>query len=87
MLFSNKVEVEGADHKRVVELIREGKDSLELVVISVTPSEARKLDGPVDATSRIDAYDYSERRPIAVTIPDTRLEEADGQKFMASEFV
>jgi len=82
ILEVNKVAVEGADHKRVVELIREGNDSLELVIISVTPSEARKLDGPVDATSHTDAHDYSERRPIAVTIPDTRLEEADGQKFM-----
>ena len=82
--FRNNFGVEGADHKRVVELIRERKDALELVVISVTPSEARKLDGPMDAVSHIDTYDYADRRPIAVTIPDTRLEEADGQKFMAS---
>ena len=67
-----------------MELIRQGKDTLELVVISVTPSEARKLDGPMDAVSHIDANDYSDRRGIALTIPDTRLDEADGQKFMVS---
>ena len=55
-------------------------------MISVTPSEARKLDGPMDAVSHVDTYDYADRRPVQVTIPDTRLEEADGQKFMVNIF-
>ena len=38
----------------------------------------------MDAVSHIDANDYSDRRGIALTIPDTRLDEADGQKFMVS---
>ena len=65
-----------------MELIRQGKDTLELVVISVTSSEARKLDGPAEAVSQIDSFDYSDRRGIALTIPDARMEETDGQKFM-----
>ncbi|XP_065060533.1 sorting nexin-27-like isoform X4 [Rhopilema esculentum] len=82
ILEVNKISVEGADHKRVVELIRQGKDTLEMVVISVTPSEARKLDGPADAAGPVDPYDYSERRGIPITIPDTRTEEAHGQKYV-----
>ena len=74
--------VEGSDHKRVVELIRQGKDTLSLIVVSVTPSEARKLDGPTDAVGRTDGHDYSDRRGILLTIPDTRVEEAHGQKYM-----
>ena len=79
--------VEGADHKRVVELIRQGKDTLEMVVISVTPSEARKLDGPADAAGPVDPHDYSDRRGIPITIPDTRTEEAHGQKYVVCDLV
>ena len=74
--------VEGTDHKRVVELIRQGKDTLNLVIISVTPSEQRKLDGPVDAVGNSETYDFTDRRGIPLTIPDTRTEEAHGQKYV-----
>lgn len=35
--FSNNVNVEGATHKQVVELIKSGGDVLSLTVISVSP--------------------------------------------------
>lgn len=39
--------MEGATHKQVVELIKEGGDRLVLVVVSVHPVDAEKLDpGP-----------------------------------------
>ncbi len=78
----NGVNVEGTDHKTVVDLIRQGKDTLGLVVISVTPSEARKLDGPSDAVGHLDHYDYTDRRSVPLTIPDCRTEEAHGQKYV-----
>eukprot|EP00794_Sanderia_malayensis_P009750 gene9750-10747_t len=82
ILEVNEESVEGADHKTVVELIRQGKETLSMVVISVTPSEARKLDGPSEAVGQIDQQDYSERRSIPLTIPDCRAEEANGQKYV-----
>lgn len=36
--------VEGATHKQVVDLIKSGGDVLTLTVISVTPQEAEKLE-------------------------------------------
>lgn len=47
MLFfccSNNVNVEGATHKQVVDLIKSGGDVLTLTVISVTPQEAERLE-------------------------------------------
>lgn len=40
----NSVNVEGATHKQVVDLIKSGGDVLTLTVISVTPQEAEKLE-------------------------------------------
>lgn len=40
----NNVNVEGATHKQVVDLIKSGGDVLTLTVISVTPQEAEKLE-------------------------------------------
>ncbi len=82
MFFRNGENVEGADHKKVVDLIRQRKETLSLVVISVTPSEARKLDAPSDAVGQLGHFDYNERRSIPLTIPDSRVEEAHGQKYV-----
>lgn len=84
-IHRNGEPVEGTDHKRVVELIRQGKDTLDLVIISVTPSEQRKLDGPVDAVGNSETHDFSDRRGIPLTIPDTRTEEAHGQKYVVCQ--
>ena len=56
-----------------------------MVVISVTPSEARKLDGPTDMYANSD-YDYSERRSIPLSIPDFHSEEKNGEKYIVSSF-
>lgn len=42
--YRNNVNVEGATHKQVVDLIKSGGDVLTLTVISVTPQEAEKLE-------------------------------------------
>ena len=57
-----------------------------MVVISVTPSEARKLDGPTDMYANSDYYDYSERRNIPISIPDFCSEEKSGEKYVVSSF-
>lgn len=43
-LSRNNVNVEGATHKQVVDLIKSGGDVLTLTVISVTPQEAERLE-------------------------------------------
>lgn len=43
--FRNGVNVEGATHKQVVELIKEGGDKLSLVVISVNALDAERFEG------------------------------------------
>ncbi|VDM44316.1 unnamed protein product [Toxocara canis] len=49
ILQVNGVNVEGATHKQVVELIKEGGDRLVLVVISVDAVDAERFDGgPAD---------------------------------------
>lgn len=57
-----------------------------MAVISVTPSEARKLDGPTDMYANSDYYDYSERRSISLSIPDFHSEEKNGEKYIVSSF-
>ena len=42
--YRNGVNVEGATHKQVVDLIKSGGDVLTLTVISVTPQEAERLE-------------------------------------------
>ena len=84
-LCRNSVNVEGAEHRKVVDLIRQGGDELSLVVVSCTPSEARKLDGPPESVGSPEFYDYTDRRSIPVTIPDTRLEEKFGEKFVVRD--
>lgn len=43
-IYRNNVNVEGATHKQVVDLIKSGGDVLTLTVISVTPQEAERLE-------------------------------------------
>lgn len=42
--YRNNVNVEGATHKQVVDLIKSGGDVLTLTIISVTPQEAERLE-------------------------------------------
>ncbi|XP_047140564.1 sorting nexin-27 isoform X1 [Hydra vulgaris] len=80
ILEVNGVNCEGTDHRAVVDLIKQGKDYLTLLIISVSPSEARKLDGSEVCGS--DYIDYSDRRSIPITIPDFKYLEKDGEKYV-----
>ncbi|KAH7643337.1 sorting nexin-like protein 2 [Dermatophagoides farinae] len=68
ILEVNGVNVEGATHKQVVDLIKSSGDKLVLTVISVTPREAEKLEPSDDGNNFV--YDYSEKRSLPITIPD-----------------
>ncbi|XP_013142497.1 PREDICTED: sorting nexin-27 [Papilio polytes] len=52
ILEVNGVNVEGATHKQVVDLIKSGGECLSLTVISVTPKEAERLE-PGDESAPI----------------------------------
>ena len=58
-----------------------------MVLISVTPSEARKLDGPGDVITSRDYIDYSDRKAIPITIPDFSYKETNGEKYVVCCYV
>lgn len=70
ILEVNGVNVEGATHKTVVDLIKSGSDELTLTVISVSPHEAAKLEPSEEATYYNAYYDYSEKRSLPISIPE-----------------
>lgn len=70
ILEVNGVNVEGAAHKAVVDLIKSGNDELTLKVISVSPNEAAKLEPSEEATYYNSYYDYSEKRSLPISIPE-----------------
>ncbi|CAG5058955.1 unnamed protein product [Parnassius apollo] len=96
-VFGNGVNVEGATHKQVVDLIKSGGDCLTLTVISVTQKEAERLEpcddsAPVGviggaANSRATVYqryDYTDKRSLPVSIPDYRVlvERSTGRSYV-----
>lgn len=75
--------MEGATHKQVVELIKEGGDRLVLTVISVDPAEAERFDpGAVEESSTSYRYDYSEKRSLPITIPSYQTATLNGERFV-----
>lgn len=76
ILEVNGVNVEGATHKAVVDLIKSGNDELTLTVISVSSHEAAKLE-PGDETSNYISYDYGEKRSLPISIPEYTWVEAN----------
>jgi sorting nexin-27 len=74
------VNVEGATHKQVVDLIKSGGDVLTLTVISVTQQEAERLE-PTDDNQVY--YDYSEKRSLPISIPDYHYNERGGERYVA----
>lgn len=70
ILEVNGVNVEGATHKAVVDLIKSGNDELTLTVISVSPHEAAKLEPSEESTYYNAYYDYSEKRSLPISIPE-----------------
>lgn len=69
ILEVNGVNVEGATHKQVVDLIKSGNDDLTLTVISVSPKEAAKLEPNEESTSYM-YHDYSEKRSLPISVPE-----------------
>ncbi|XP_063539545.1 sorting nexin-27 [Cydia strobilella] len=99
ILEVNGVNVEGATHKQVVDLIKSGGDCLTLTVISVTPKEAERLEPCDDGSAPVGViggaansratvyqrYDYTDKRSLPVSIPDYRvvMERNSGRSYVA----
>jgi len=81
ILEVNGVNVEGATHKQVVDLIKSGGDKLTLTVISVTAKEAEKLE-PGEDSSAFTYYDYSDKRSLPISIPDYNYNERSGERYV-----
>eukprot|EP00079_Xenopus_tropicalis_P013293 XP_002941514.2 PREDICTED: sorting nexin-27 [Xenopus tropicalis] len=81
ILEVNGVNVEGATHKQVVDLIRAGEKELVLTVLSVPPHEAENLD-PSDDSSGQSFYDYTEKQAVPISIPTYKHVEQNGEKFV-----
>lgn len=79
--YSNGVNVEGATHKQVVDLIRAGEKELVLAVLSVPPQEADCLD-PGDDVSALSCYDYSDKQAVPISIPSYKHTELNSEKFV-----
>ncbi|CAF0929168.1 unnamed protein product [Adineta steineri] len=80
ILKVNGIDVEGASHKQVVDLIKHSTDELNLVVIAST-GEDRRINMYSGEDSSGSSNDYTERRSLAITIPDYSLIEIHGEKF------
>lgn len=81
ILAVNNVNVEGATHKQVVELIKSGGDVLSLTVISVSPEEAERLE-PQDDHSSYQTLDYTEKRSLPISIPDYSYVNTEDESFV-----
>ncbi|CAJ0946536.1 unnamed protein product, partial [Mesorhabditis belari] len=68
ILEVNAVNVEGATHKQVVELIKHGGDQLKMLVISVPDSEANRFENGEESTISF-RHDYSDSRSLPISIP------------------
>lgn len=87
ILAVNGVNVEGAAHKQVVNLIKLSDDTLILNVISVSEEEACKFES-TDAESN-DSFptDYSEKRAIPISIPSLQVKNKNGDRYVAYDIV
>ncbi|XP_066994479.1 sorting nexin-27 isoform X1 [Anabrus simplex] len=81
ILEVNGVNVEGATHKQVVDLIKSGGDVLTLTVISVTQQEAERLEPSEDPTG-FTYIDYSEKRSLPISVPDYHYLEKGGERYV-----
>ncbi|XP_037310542.1 sorting nexin-27b isoform X1 [Pungitius pungitius] len=81
ILEVNGVNVEGATHKQVVDLIRAGERELALAVLSVPPQEADCLD-PGDDISAQSCYDYSDKQAVPISVPSYKHTELNQEKFV-----
>ena len=70
--------MEGADHQNVVQLIRQSVNAVDLVVISVSEEEARRLEP--EGGGGMSAMDYYERRSVPISVPDSNKQKDDAGK-------
>lgn len=75
--------VEGATHKQVVDLIRAGEKELVLAILSVPQPETDSLD-PGDDGSSQSCYDYSDKQAVPISVPTYKHVEQNGEKFVVS---
>lgn len=81
ILEVNHVNVEGATHKQVVDLIKSGGDTLTLTVISVTQQEAERLE-PTEDPGGYSYIDYSEKRSLPISIPDYNIIHRGNERYV-----
>ncbi|CAJ0574357.1 unnamed protein product, partial [Mesorhabditis spiculigera] len=81
ILEVNGVNVEGATHKQVVELIKHGGDQLKMVVMSVPDSEANRYENGEESSINF-RHDYSDSRSLPVSIPTYHAISAKEAKFI-----
>ncbi|CAF0757501.1 unnamed protein product [Adineta ricciae] len=80
ILQVNGVEVEGASHKQVVDLIQQSGDELHLIVIGSNGDERRMGSSLIELSNR-NSNDYTDRRSLAITVPDYSELQLNGEKF------
>uniref|UniRef100_A0A914DG65 Sorting nexin-27 n=1 Tax=Acrobeloides nanus TaxID=290746 RepID=A0A914DG65_9BILA len=83
ILEVNGVNVEGATHRQVVELIKDGGDRLELIVISVDSDELDRDSSYNEENNPYFKYDYSDKRSLPITIPTYQNICLSGERFVA----
>lgn len=84
ILAVNDVNVEGATHRQVVELIKSSDQVLKLLVISIAPEVAEKLEQIPDTTNGSSSIgiDYSDKRSLPLTVPEYKYVEKYGDKYV-----
>ncbi|WKX92236.1 hypothetical protein Q1695_010345 [Nippostrongylus brasiliensis] len=81
ILQVNGVNVEGATHRHVVDLIKHGGDRLTMIVISVEDSEVDRFECGEESVISY-RHDYSESRSLPVTIPSYHTVNDGVEKFV-----
>ena len=76
ILSVNNVSVEGATHKQVVNLIKNGGDTITLKLISVKENDVHRLD-PDDEY----IFDFSDTKAIDISVPSSAMRERFGSKY------
>uniref|UniRef100_A0A8C6PG99 Sorting nexin 27a n=1 Tax=Nothobranchius furzeri TaxID=105023 RepID=A0A8C6PG99_NOTFU len=79
ILEVNGVNVEGATHKQVVDLIRAAEKELVLAVLSVPPQEADGLEGGDDVQL---SYDYGDKQAVPISVPTYKHVEQHSERFV-----
>uniref|UniRef100_A0A0N5A557 Sorting nexin-27 n=1 Tax=Parastrongyloides trichosuri TaxID=131310 RepID=A0A0N5A557_PARTI len=83
ILEVNGHNVEGATHRQVVELIKNGGDKLELLVISIQGYEIHEMEIDYDNHDCYTRYDYTEKRSLPITIPGYQVIKMPCETFIA----